>query len=339
MSRPIVICLTPVKNEAWILDRFLKCASLWADHIIIADQFSDDGSREIAQKYSKVILINNPMTNYNEYEMRSLLFDEARKVPGPRLLIALDADEMLTANFLESPEWHKILNAKPGTVIGFRLVNIKPDLTSYWSPKKEFLFGFMDDGSEYKGSKIHTYRIPIPDTSSIIMLNEIKVLHYQYTDWDRMESKHRWYQCWERLNNPKRRPIDIYRQYHHMYAIASNEIQKLQPEWFSGYEQLGIDMLSVNRSEFYRWDKEVLDYFNEYGTAKFRREVVWDVNWLEITRKIDDKYSGTAIYDPRNNTEKYIHSWLTKTQPYASKIGIKFLGIKLIDLSLRAFGW
>ncbi|MDR1737564.1 MAG: hypothetical protein LBR66_01915 [Candidatus Symbiothrix sp.] len=27
--KPAIICLTPVKNEAWILDRFLTAASLW----------------------------------------------------------------------------------------------------------------------------------------------------------------------------------------------------------------------------------------------------------------------------------------------------------------------
>ncbi|GAG56902.1 unnamed protein product, partial [marine sediment metagenome] len=52
MKRPKIICLTPVKNEAWILDNFIKCASLWADHIIIADQDSTDDARKIAKKYS-----------------------------------------------------------------------------------------------------------------------------------------------------------------------------------------------------------------------------------------------------------------------------------------------
>ena len=32
-ERPKIICLTPVKNEEWILRRFLRLASLWADHI------------------------------------------------------------------------------------------------------------------------------------------------------------------------------------------------------------------------------------------------------------------------------------------------------------------
>lgn len=334
MSKPTIICLTPVKNEAWILDRFLKCTSLWADHIIIADNFSNDGSREIAQKYSKVILIDDHSSTYNEYEIRKLLFEEARKIPGPRLLIAIDADEVLTANFSKSLEWQTILNAEPGTLIGLRWVNIKPDLTSYWSPDYHFKWGFMDDGSDYQAYKIHTARVPEPDTSSRINLNEIKVLHYQYTDWDRMESKHRWYQCWERLNHPKRRPIAIYRQYHHMYAIASKEIKKLKPEWFSFYEQQSIDMTSVNCSEYYRWDKEVLAYFKKYGTSKFRKEAIWDVDWLEIAKKVDPKSTGVDLYDPRNVVEKHIHHWLRKSQPYDSN-----LHTKLIQAFLRVFGW
>lgn len=334
MSKPTVICLTPIKNEAWILDRFLKCASLWADQIIIADQSSDDGSREIALSYPKVTLIDNPASTFNEPERQKLLLEEARKIPGPRLLIALDADEMFTANFKDSPEWNNILTANPGTIFKFQFVNIHPDLQSYWSPQWNFALGFMDDGSVHTGNKIHSTRIPLPIGAPEIALKEIKVMHYQFTDWERMESKHRWYQCWERLNRPNRRPVDIYRQYHHMYSITSKKVQKLQPEWFSGYEQQDIDMFSVNRQEFYRWDKEVLAYFYKYGTEKFRREAVWDVNWLEVARKINDKSSETGIYDPRNNNEKYIHNWLKKTQPYASNPIVK-----LIQFSLRIFGW
>lgn len=332
MSNPTIICLTPVKNEAWILDRFLKCASLWADYIIIADNLSDDGSREIAQNYSKVILIDNNMIEFDEYEMRKKLFEEARKISGNRLLIALDADEMLTANFKESPEWNNIVSADPGTVINFQLVNICPNLQSYWIPEWHKL-GFMDDESEYQAAKIHTTRIPIPKDAPVIDLREIKVMHYQYTDWNRMKSKHRWYQCWERLNNSDRRPIKIYRQYHHMYAISKQKIKKLQPEWFSGYEQQGIDMSSVNRCEFYWWDKKVLDYFKEFGTAEFRREAIWDVDWLEIARKVNPD-TQMVIKDPRNNFEKYIHRWLKKTQPYASN-----LDIRLIQKLLTIFGW
>ena len=37
-TRPKVICVTPVRNEAWIIEPFLRAAELWADHIILADQ-------------------------------------------------------------------------------------------------------------------------------------------------------------------------------------------------------------------------------------------------------------------------------------------------------------
>src|ERR1041384_653068 len=87
VTRPTIICLTPVKNEAWILDRFIQCASVWADHIVIADQGSTDGSREIASKYRKVTLIDNSSPTYNESERQKTLLSAARRFPGPRLLI------------------------------------------------------------------------------------------------------------------------------------------------------------------------------------------------------------------------------------------------------------
>ena len=63
---PKIICLTPVRNESWILEKFLKCASLWADIIIIADQESDDGSREIAKNFEKVKLVDNKSGYFSE---------------------------------------------------------------------------------------------------------------------------------------------------------------------------------------------------------------------------------------------------------------------------------
>ena len=88
MDKPVVICLTPVRNEEWILDRFLRCASLWADHIIVADQGSDDRSREIARSFPKVTLIRNDSAEFNEPERQKMLIDAARQIPGPRLLIS-----------------------------------------------------------------------------------------------------------------------------------------------------------------------------------------------------------------------------------------------------------
>src|SRR4051812_45117660 len=117
-SRPQVVCLTPVKDEAWILERFLAAASVWADHIVVADQGSTDGSRTIAARFEKVKLVENKSEGYDEGARQRLLLETARAVvPGPRVLIALDADEALTAGATASPEWRRILESAPGTVL------------------------------------------------------------------------------------------------------------------------------------------------------------------------------------------------------------------------------
>jgi glycosyltransferase involved in cell wall biosynthesis len=318
MSKPTIICLTPVKNEAWILDRFLKCASLWADKIIIADQNSSDGSREIAISYPKVTLIDNLSSSFNEPERQKILIEEARKIPGKRILIALDADEALTANFMDSSEWKTLLDAPTGTVFKFQWANLRPDLQTYWSISYYLPLGFMDDGSEHVGSSIHSTRIPFPNKAPSILLQNIKVLHYQYTDWERMQSKHRWYQCWERLNNSHRSAIDIYRQYHHMDVIPPSEIKPVSPEWFDTYTRQGIDMTSTRRDGSYWWDGQVLDFFEKYGTEKFKLAAIWDVNWEQIAEALERDTTATSYADPRNRLDKIIHKWLKKTQPKPS---------------------
>src|SRR5437899_2901721 len=140
---PALVCVTPVRNEAWILDRFLSCASLWADHIVIADQCSEDGSRDIARSHPKVLLVDNPALAYNEEHRQQLLLEAARQIPGRRVIIALDADEALSANWMSSPEWKSLLAAGEGTVLRFQWVNICPDLRHCWIPPDDIPFGFV----------------------------------------------------------------------------------------------------------------------------------------------------------------------------------------------------
>lgn len=325
-----LICLTPVKNESWILHRFLKSASLWADHIIIADQNSTDNSREITLQYPKVILIENNAKEYNELERQQLLINKSREIQGKRVIIALDTDEMLTSNFLTSPEWQTIINSPEGTIFQFQWVNILPDMQNYWLVEGKQL-GYVDDGFVHQGIKIHSPRIPTSPNSSIIKLTEIKVLHYQYTDWLRMESKHRWYQCWERINNPSKSAIDLYRQYHHMYSIQKEDIFAIKSEWIQGYKDNGIDVTSTKIDAIYWWDIEVLKLFLEYGCKKFKKENIWYINWNEIYQKYLTMYSNSnneiiissgkspIFDDPRNRLEKKVHNWLMKTQVNCNK--------------------
>jgi hypothetical protein len=307
MDKPIIICLTPVKNEAWILDRFLKCASLWADYIIIADQMSTDGSREIAMKFPKVTLIDNTSVKFNEPERQKLLLNAAQKIVPQngqqKLLIALDADEFLTANFHESEEWEAMLKAPKGTVFRFSLINIKPNFKEYWR-KDYFSWGFIDDEiTTHEGALIHSTRIPIPQNAPQFVCVDIKILHYQYTDWQRMQSKHRWYQCFEILNRPHLHPISIFRIYHHMFAIDKNQLNEMPNEWFDFYEKKGINMRSINKEKTYYWDKQVENYFEKYGTKHFALINIW--------QNPSDKFP-----DPRRLSQKLLHRYLLWSQVY-----------------------
>ncbi len=330
-NRPTIICLTPVKNEAWILDRFLQCASLWADYIIIADQGSDDGSREIAKSYNKVILVDNPSPTFNEPERQKILIEAARKIPQPRLFITLDADEFLTANCLTSSEWNTVLQAPAGTVIKFQIAELQPDISSYWlGGNGYFPWGFMDDGSEHQGKKIHSPRIPLPDNSVSIMLRDIKVLHYQCANQQRMKSKHRWYQCWEKLNQPQKTYIDIFRQYHSREFVASEKIQPLPSDWLLGYTKKGIDMTSICSKSPTWWDREIITLFKKYGTEMFKQLDIWDVDWLLLAEQ-NSLDIGNEYYDPRSKLDKIINKWLRKTQLQQNKLHIRAME-KLLKL-------
>src|SRR6266550_4777142 len=110
-----IVVLTPVKNEEWILDQFLSVTSQFADLIIVADQSSTDNSRQICSKFSKVHLIANESEIYDEATRQQLLIKTARQlVPGRRILLALDADELLAADSINSPGWQAMLDADPG---------------------------------------------------------------------------------------------------------------------------------------------------------------------------------------------------------------------------------
>ena len=323
-SRPQIICLTPVKNEAWILDLFLRCASIWADRIIIADQGSDDGSAEIAHRFPKANIVRNAGASYDEWQRQRLLIDEARKIPGPRVLVALDADEVMSANLRDCPAWHKALAAPPGTVVQFPYVNVLPDRGLFWRVPDNRPLGYVDDGREHVGRDIHSPRVPVYRRCPTVTIESAVVMHYQYADWERMESKHRWYQCWERINHPERTGVSIYRQYHHMYSIGPDDLSPLPGEWLAGYTASGIDTNSFVKEQPYRWDAAVVELIDKYGADHFSDIAIWDQDWTDVAHSIG--YVDVSRFsDPRTRDQRALQDRLARTQAFASRPGVRLL--------------
>lgn len=302
---PKIVVVTPVKNEAWILDRFLAVTSQFADHIIVADQASTDSSLTICENYSKVTLINNHSSSFNEAERQQLLIRTARDiVPGPRILLALDADEVLAANAATSPSWNAMLNAEPGTVLCIE----KPDL--YGSTKqcirheKPWPIGYVDDGAEHNPKTIHSIRIPQPNNAKVLNLTDVKVMHYALTCFARQQSKMRLYSVLE--NRLGTTPSLLRRRltYHSKkdYSIFGN-LEPSPTEWFVAWEASGIDMHSTASATHFWQDFEVLRHFKEYGERRFWSDDIWDTDWeahrlYALSHSIDGMPSKPVLYPP-----------------------------------------
>ncbi|MCR8851202.1 glycosyltransferase family 2 protein [Lysinibacillus fusiformis] len=323
-----IICITPVKNEEWILELFLESTSKWADLIIIADQNSSDSSVEIAKKFPKVKIIKNSSNIFNEPERQKILLNEARKIPGKKVIFALDADEILTPNWESELKQIKLL--PEGTVIQLKWRNLHPDRLRYWTPKHYFNFAYMDDGREHKGKTIHSERIPYYDDSPRYQCKEISVMHLQYVNWNRMNSKHRWYQCYERVMFPEKNPISIFRMYNHMYGI-NDELKNIPTSWLDNYKKMDIDVFNIEEKEYYWWDKEVLKYLNEYSEKKFELLPIWDVDWNTVSQEFNILLKQ-EIVDPRCKKIKKIQAWLYDTQHLVNDVEIQKVDRLLMEI-------
>lgn len=330
-NRPALICLTPVRNEAWCLDAFLICASRWADYIIIADQNSSDGSREIALKYKKVILIDNNDAELHETNRQRLMFNEARKIKGPRVLVALDADEIFTANYSTTNDWKKIVNAQKGDIFQFQWANIHENLTdydvnSYWNQ-----WAFFDDGTNPpKDGYIHVARVPWPENSTPneIKINDFKVMHFQHIFKERNLSKQRLYQCIIRINQPKLSAISLYRTYKNSSVGKGEAIPDF---FFKEYSDDGYNVMSLfdmSIKDFWQ-DRQVIEYFEIYGINYFRKLDIFEKAWID---KVYFKYNK-KISDPRNLFNKLLHAYLFQTNKFRKKIFIR-----LVDKFLKKLG-
>lgn len=339
MPRTNVICIVPIKNEAWILKNFIECAQQWADFIIIGDHNSTDQSAQIARQYEKVKLVPIDNPSFDEGYRRKMLWDEARKIPGKRLVFSIDADETISANWAESPEWEQMLNAPPGTRFRFDWLNLMPGLNE--AGLFDQLAAFVDDDTDFQfqNVKIHTPRIP-DSTSEIVHLKDIKLLHFVHIDPERMYSKHRYLKCYEFMETAMR-PWRVCINYQDT-TIRNYDawIVPVQKEWIHGFtwldEYKSTDDGSTKR--WYWWDEAILNFFDQYGATKFRRLNIWDVDW---NRKAQMLGKAGTYNDPRSGLEKWIHNFIERhRESLKLRKELKWKIIfRLGMIVLRPFGW
>ncbi len=318
-STPLMIVMTPVRNEAWVLPAFLESTSRWADYIIIADQMSTDGSREIARSCPKVILIDNNNPEFNEPERQAMLVAKAREVAAGRdtLLWGLDADEILAANFRETEDWQKILHSVPGDVFWFKWAEICPNQKEYWiSSKTYYPWLFHDDGKEPHGNYVrnmHSMRIPYPiEEKQMYYVDDFRVLHLAYLNPFRTRAKRRFY-CFVDWEMNRRTPIFLARSYAHFKK--TDRVEPLQESMLYSREKDGFDLLPLIDT------KGEKSWFDDYIVERLPRHSVKDLRKLPIWDKEFCKNYGQK--DPRTCIDRLVHCYAERTNQKSGHILIR----------------
>ncbi len=278
-----IIVVTPVKNEDWIIRTFLEVTSCFADAILIADQQSSDDTLKIAATFEKVIVLNNQSKEYRESERQAFLIEKARELyPGNHLIIALDADEIASADSLNSVYWNNLRNLASGTLLYFRKTDLvnkgtqTPDIHDTFYP-----LGFADDGKlKHNGKLIHSIRIPMGDHNQPCYYDPaIIFLHLQWLRPKTQEAKRRFYQVKERDFGT----IPWYwrrKRYKKAEFLGQNLPLKPTPlQWLTFPEALKVEIASLKESPESWFDTEVYHQLLQKGGRTYWLDDIWDKDW------------------------------------------------------------
>jgi hypothetical protein len=276
-----VICLMPVKNEVDILPITLDIISKYCDVIIIADQMSDDGSREIYKRFSKVKVINNHRDGHSN-QVRWDLLKAAREHEGNNLILCLDADEYIPPDlfnkFLEEHDFRVGDSYRFPWIQLWKSVNKFNDTGAWY--KNYQRAAWIDDGkTDYDNEFIindHVSRVPKKFLNNCKRIDNIPIIHLQWASWRKTQFKQAWYRCTELIKKPKDY-ISINSAYSISLDCNKTNLSPIKKEWMKGTESVKL----VESFEPSWHAKEIIQFFNEYGILFFEPLQIWHIPELE----------------------------------------------------------
>jgi hypothetical protein len=148
------------------------------------------------------------------------------------------------------------------------------------------MFAYADDGAPVDGAVLHGVRLPEPEGAPQRTLDDVVVLHFARANAARVKSKDRWYQCYERLHEPARTPLEIRRRYDwYERRLHEFEVRPCPAEWFARYRHNGIDVSEPPGPRTFWTDWDVLRMFATETTKPFARLDVWSFDWESLRRE------------------------------------------------------
>lgn len=280
--------LVPVRNEQNIIAQCLKALSKYTDAIVVLDDFSSDKTVAIIESLAEEChierIIKKNAWHRNEPGDKNKLLQAGREIGGTHFIV-IDADEMLTSNFLKNNMLRTIVSQlQPGDTLAlcwiqlWRSINYYRFDNSVWTWNyKTIVFADMPGALYYSGF-IHTAPIPHGLRGKKIQLKGYKygLLHFQFVNWRNLLIKQAWYRCLERIRYMYKSSQEI----NAVYASSKDE-QNIHREtsnsdWFSGYDF--FDSSVFDRPELWR-ELQIIEWFEKYGKNHFRDLDIWDLDW------------------------------------------------------------
>ena len=286
---PKIFVVIPARNDAWILPKVLGAASLWADHIIVADENSWDNTEEVCRQFPKVQLLRFEPKEFNESHRRQVLLEAVREHGGQNLVFGLDSDEILSAEVLNQSVLREFVSQmRPGMSAKLQWIMLwkntkqyRYDAAAEWSANFKH-FAYWDDGKmNFDNVRMHSPRVPESAMDNFVTFRGFRVLHYAFAEWQRTLAKHIYYLALEKTMGSTRHPYRLDRRYHWFYKEGrAGLVIKLSPgQWYEGYERQGLELHRLPEQKFYWYDAEVLRFFKRYGLKPFRHLNIWRVDW------------------------------------------------------------
>lgn len=303
----------------------------WADHVIVADQSSTDGSvdvyRKLEKQYSNLeIIYDRPKMDWTTPDIRNYMLKQVRRIEGNNIVFELHADEIVSAKILQNDIKKELLQKMSiGTCLELPWLTLWKHPLQYrsdnsiWS-NNTCVFAFRDDRtSDYQSAVFHGYRVPENYIENKIKLNHVPVLHYQFVNIGADMSKQALYQIFERNHYPAENIFKIYELYSNYFDERNMKCEELKEEDYAPWVRMGLNIHELRDDEDFCWrDVEVLKNFNIYGLDRYAKVLIWHINW-EKKRQLAFKKGiqnipSYEIVDPRSLNTRITHKFVMKYQ-------------------------
>jgi hypothetical protein len=311
-----VIALLPVKNEAWVLEHTLACLSSFCDVVLVNDQRSEDGSREIGKRFPKVVWIDSPESQICE-QARWQLWDTARQYDGTNLLWCTDADELVSPRLARQFLERQGAQLDAGTVIDCLYCHLwggptryrtgLGQYTPYWKP-----VAIVDDRRvNYDRSRalpLHEERVPVSPDSPRVRAEGVPVLHLQWLLPDRSQMRQAWYRCREWMHGGQSAPT-----INSFYSITLPtwyvQTAPIPPGWLDGVTVPGT---AIDTEPSWQ-EAEILGWFNERGVEFFEPLEIWHV------ARLRGEFRRRAGRNPKPD-RSYRPAWPVRTRRLSRRV-------------------